>query len=174
MNHQYIYPFKNLLGLIRTFMYNSLEKSDRDGGCSNRIPCIKSNVATISRSFCPSLLFPNNLSKQLTNLIATFHSNPSWSLKNSLKAGSVPSSPKALRGGGSFPGSIIERRFSAADIGEDDKQSCARSPSTWRSPLRIFWPSYDEMLSKDRDSNASIVYVVLWNLKTDEIAECAN
>jgi hypothetical protein len=123
---------------IQTFMYSSLENKLLEGGCRSRMPWIKSNVWIINRSFCPSFVLPSNLSKQFTKRIATFHSNPSCSLKNSLNAGSFPSSFKALRGGGSFPGSMTERLFSAAVFGELElKQICARRPSTCRKPFRI-------------------------------------
>ena len=121
---------------VQTFMYSSLENKLLEDGCSRRLPWIRSKVWIINKSFWPSFDFPINLSKQLTSRSATFHSKPSCSLKNSLKAGSWPSSLRFFRGGGSLLGSMTLRRLSAGEL-EEDKHICARSPSTWRSPLRI-------------------------------------
>lgn len=120
----------------RTFMYSSLENSDRDDGCSNNIPCIKSRQARISRSFWPSLLFPSRRSRQLTRRSATFHSNPSCSLKNSRNAGSSGRSASSLRGdgGGLSAGTRSECRLLGLCF---ERQIWASRPSTWRMPLRI-------------------------------------
>lgn len=118
---------------------------------------MRSKVWIINKSFCPSLDFPNNLSKQLTRRSATFHSNPSCNLKNSLKAGSWQSSSSTFRGGGSFPGSMTLRRLSPGELGEEDRHIWARRPSTWRSPFRILSGSYEERLSNARESSASML-----------------
>jgi len=135
INRIYVGRNENLWVQILTFMYNSLENRVLLGGCNNKIPCIKSSVWIINKSYSPSFALPNNLSKQFTSLIATFHSNPSCSLKNSRKAGSAPSSSSAFLGGGSRSGSRTLRRFSALVLGCDcedceERQICARRPST--------------------------------------------
>jgi hypothetical protein len=85
----------------------------------------------------------------------TFHWKLSCSLKNSRNAGSPDSSRRARGGGGSFPGESTDRLFSAAEVGEE-RQICARRPSTWRRPLRIRPWSKDERLSKARTRRDSI------------------
>lgn len=138
-------------------MYISLENKLREDGCSSMMPWIRSKVWMINKSFCPSFDFPSSLSKQLTNRSATFHSNPSCNLKNSLNAGSWLRSLSSFRGGGSLPGSMTLRRLSAEEFDEEDRHICASRPSTWRSPLRILDWSYEERLSKERESSASIL-----------------
>jgi len=123
---------------------------------------MRSRHAKMSKSFWPSLLFPSNRSKQLTSLSATFHSNPSCNLKNSRNAGSSLSSPSCFLIGGSLPGStIMDLGLFEGAIGfdgeVDERQIWARSPSTCRNPLRILPPSYEDKLSKERESRASIV-----------------
>jgi hypothetical protein len=124
-----------------TFMYSSLLNKLRLGGWSNKIPCIRSRHARINRSFAPSFAFPISLSRQVTNLNATFHSNPSCSLKNSLNAGSSLSSVSSLR----WDEEVVDGEESSLVASMDcrreglgrARQICARSPSTWRRPLRI-------------------------------------
>lgn len=47
-------------------------------------------------------------------------------------------------------------RPALGDLGLLERQMLASSPSTWRRPLRILGPSYEDRLSKARDSRFSI------------------
>jgi hypothetical protein len=126
-----------------TFMWISLAKSSRLGGCSNNTPCNTSNVDIMRRSFCPLLPFPISRSKHEINLNATFHWKLCCSLKNSLNAGSSFMSPSFFVGPDiDCPSDIIECLLLAAV--HLDRHICARSPSTCRRPLRIFCAEDDE------------------------------
>lgn len=139
------------------------------------MPCVNSRVVAINKSFASSFL-PNSLSSAATNLVATFHSNPSCSLKNSLNAASSFNSDSGFFAGGGLvvEGSMTERRLSAAEIFTGGgsiterrlsailvacfgRQICASRSSTWRKPFLIFSGDEDETLSKARDKRASIV-----------------
>lgn len=113
------------------------------GGCSSRIPWIRSSVLTMRRSYWPSPPRATSQSSVDSRRCATFHSKPSWSLKNSRKAGSEPRSGRPFRGG--------EEEDSGDFVGEEEvgwccflglllgpeRQICARRPSTCFRPFLI-------------------------------------
>jgi hypothetical protein len=91
--------------------------------------------------------FPKRRSRQAIRRIATFHSKPSCSLKNSRKAGSSFSCDSSL--GVRLLSLVGETaidclRFSTGVVPEPERQICARRPSSWRRPLRILPASKEE------------------------------
>lgn len=133
-----------------TFMCIVLEKRTLLGGCRRRTPCIKSSALTMRRSYCPSPPLATSQSRVGRRRCAMFHSNPSWSLKNSRKAGSDERSASALRGGfgDSWEEEYCAPRGLAVDCLEDEedddgpeRQICARRPSTCLRPFLILIPS---------------------------------
>ncbi|KAL1844557.1 hypothetical protein VTK73DRAFT_2303 [Phialemonium thermophilum] len=107
------------------------------------MPWSTSRALRMSRSFWPSLLRAMRRSSAVSRRWATFHSNPSWSLKNSRKAGSAGRSSKALAGRLLLlPGMIAAPPFlglrARAAAG---KHSWAKRPSTCLRPFLILGPS---------------------------------
>jgi hypothetical protein len=107
------------------------------------------------------LPMPNSRSRQLTSLEATLYSNPSCNLKNSRNAGSSGSSPRVLGDDVLNSGEIDARRFDGDECADVERQICASSPSICRRPFRIFRPSLEEMLSKERDNNVSMLKLIV-------------
>lgn len=70
-----------------------------------------------------------------------FHSKPSCSLKNSRNAGSSSSEESSLVVCFEELAGTTELRRSAAGVGDRERHIWARSPSSWRRPLRILTPS---------------------------------
>lgn len=109
--------------------------------------------------FSPSIASPLAARKCGKISLLPFHSNPSCNLKNSRNAGSsfkLANSLGCAAPSPAPPAPIMDRRLSAATVDEDDeelefgvdlddeRQICARSPSSCRSPFLILMPSKEE------------------------------
>lgn len=116
-----------------------------------------SGVAVLGNVLLP---MPSSRSRQLTSLEATLYSNPSCSLKNSRNAGSSGSSPRVFGDEVLDSGETDARRLDGAECADVERQIWASNPSICRRPFRIFSPSLEEMLSKERDSNVSMLKVI--------------
>ena len=111
--------------------------------------CFLSQEVSPDRISAELQLLPNpSQHRRRTTLFGAFipfHSNPSWSLKNSRKAGS---SSKDARSFGVCSSSTIETidlRLSAADERPDrERHICAKRPSSCRRPFLILTPSKEE------------------------------
>ena len=141
-------------------MFCSRENRALLGGCSSSTPWMRSRALRMSRSFWPSLPLAMRRSRVPIRRVATFHSNPSCSLKNSRNAGSCDSCARSLRAAAAFspPPLLLPLSLSGVLGGFGfERPIWASKPSTWRRPLRTLGPSYDDRLSKARESRASIV-----------------
>lgn len=97
-----------------------------------------SRIATIARS-------SQHWSATLFGAFIPFHSNPSWSLKNSLKAGSSSNDARSFGACSSSTIETIDLRLSAAEDRPDrERHICAKRPSSCRRPFLILIPSREE------------------------------
>lgn len=106
-----------------------------------------------------------------------FHSKPSCKRKNSLNAGSSGSCPSFFGVDCCCSPRLIADAFRRCP-GVDcldlllERHICASMPSICRSPFRIFCVSLDAMLSKARESKASIASTSLLSPQCNSCSEC--